>query len=115
MQMAKETDPPVNIEQTCDRIVCGDPEKEVHRLLVTWMSTTKAVQWAATRGYDMLITHEATLWGPEIDILSQPVATVSEVRRPGETRIDTVIRWEPGTYKWEKALEKKSGWRRAVS
>ena len=47
---------------TVDRIIMGDPHKEVKRILVTWMSTLPAVQYAIEHGFDMLMTHEPTFW-----------------------------------------------------
>jgi len=52
----------VDPADTVDRIIIGDPETEVRRVLVTWMSTFDAVRAAATRGCQMLITHEPTFW-----------------------------------------------------
>lgn len=47
---------------TVDRILMGDPERDIRRVLVTWMSTMNAVQAAVDGGYDMLMTHEPTFW-----------------------------------------------------
>jgi len=52
----------VDPEKTVDRIIVGDPDKEVHRALVTWISSFAAVRVAAQRGVDMLVTHEPTFW-----------------------------------------------------
>jgi putative NIF3 family GTP cyclohydrolase 1 type 2 len=52
----------VNPEETVDRIILGDPEAEVTRVLVTWISSFHAVREAAARGCQMLITHEPTFW-----------------------------------------------------
>jgi len=45
-----------------DRIIVGDGEKDVKRVLVTWMSTLPAVRYAAEHGFDMVMTHEPTFW-----------------------------------------------------
>jgi putative NIF3 family GTP cyclohydrolase 1 type 2 len=52
----------VDPEKTVDRIIVGDPQRDIHRVLVTWISSFAAVRHAAERGYDMLITHEPTFW-----------------------------------------------------
>lgn len=52
----------VDRSRTVDRILMGDPERDVRRVLVTWMSTMNAVQAAVDGGYDLLMTHEPTFW-----------------------------------------------------
>jgi putative NIF3 family GTP cyclohydrolase 1 type 2 len=52
----------IDPERTVDRIVTGDPETEVGRVLVTWMSTFDAVRAAIDRGCQLLVTHEPTFW-----------------------------------------------------
>ena len=47
---------------TVDRIILGDGEKEIKRVLVSWMSTLPAVRYAIDNGFDMLMTHEPTFW-----------------------------------------------------
>lgn len=47
---------------TVDRIILGDPDREIKRVLVTWMSTLPAVRYAIENGFDMLMTHEPTFW-----------------------------------------------------
>lgn len=54
----------VDRRSTVDRIVVGDPNREVSRCLVTWMSGFPACREAAKRGVDLLITHEPTFWDP---------------------------------------------------
>ena len=49
-------------ENTVDKIIIGDPEKEIKNIAVTWMSTFDAVKEAVAAGTDMLITHEPTFW-----------------------------------------------------
>ncbi|NLG27651.1 MAG: hypothetical protein GX557_07045 [Chloroflexi bacterium] len=49
-------------DTTVDRIIIGDPDKEVRRVLVTWVSSFAAVQRAVEGGYDLLVTHEPTFW-----------------------------------------------------
>ncbi|MFB3879894.1 MAG: Nif3-like dinuclear metal center hexameric protein [Armatimonadota bacterium] len=52
----------VPAERSVDRVIIGDPEKEVGRVGVTWMSTFARVREAIARGHDLLITHEPTFW-----------------------------------------------------
>jgi len=49
-------------ETTVDRIIIGDPEVEVSRVLVTWMSTFAACRAAVDRGCQLIVTHEPTFW-----------------------------------------------------
>jgi putative NIF3 family GTP cyclohydrolase 1 type 2 len=52
----------VDPDNTVDRIIVGDPETEVSRVLVTWISSFQAVREAVVRGCQMVITHEPTFW-----------------------------------------------------
>jgi len=52
----------VDAAKTVDRVVVGDPQKEVRRVLVTWIASLGAVRAAIERGIDMLMTHEPTFW-----------------------------------------------------
>ena len=52
----------VDPEKTVDRIICGDPEKDVRTAGVTWISSFAAVRAAVEHGVDALITHEPTFW-----------------------------------------------------
>ena len=52
----------VDPANTVDRVIAGDPEKEIERVLVTWISSFAAVITAVERGVDMLMTHEPTFW-----------------------------------------------------
>jgi len=49
-------------ERTVDRIIIGDPDKPIERVLVSWISSFAAVQRAVEGSYDMLVTHEPTFW-----------------------------------------------------
>lgn len=49
-------------EDTVDRIIIGDPETEVSRALVTWMSTFDACRAAVERACQLIVTHEPTFW-----------------------------------------------------
>lgn len=48
--------------KTVDRLIVGDPHKDIRRVLVTWIASFRAVKTAVERGFDMLITHEPTFW-----------------------------------------------------
>jgi len=52
----------VDPEKTVDRVIIGDPDKEVRRVLVTWIASFQAVRAAVERGCDLLMTHEPTFW-----------------------------------------------------
>ena len=52
----------VDADNTVDRIIVGDPDKDIHRVLVTWMPSFAAVRAAVEGGYDMLLGHEPTFW-----------------------------------------------------
>jgi len=54
--------PWVDRARTVDRIIVGDPEKEVGRCVVTWIGSFAAVRAAAKRKADLLIVHEPTFW-----------------------------------------------------
>lgn len=48
-----------NPETTVDKIIIGNPEKEIKTVLVTWISDFRAIKAAVERGFDALITfHE---------------------------------------------------------
>ncbi len=49
-------------EDSVDRFIIGDPEKEVSHIGVTWMSTFANVREAVARGLQLLLTHEPTFW-----------------------------------------------------
>jgi len=64
--------------RTVDRVLIGDIDKEVHKVLVTWMGTTAAVEYAAEHGFDMMIVHEPIFWY-HTDVLEEVFA--NEARR----------------------------------
>lgn len=49
-------------ERTCDGFKFGDPEKEVRKVVVSWMSTMKVIKEAIKRGADFILTHEPTFF-----------------------------------------------------
>ena len=52
----------IDREKTVDRVIVGDPEKEVDRCLVTWMPSFEAVRQMVERGIHFMICHEPTFW-----------------------------------------------------
>jgi len=45
----------VNKDNTVDRIIVGNPDKDIKTILVTWISDLKAVKAAIEGGFDMLV------------------------------------------------------------
>jgi putative NIF3 family GTP cyclohydrolase 1 type 2 len=52
----------IDKQKTVDRIIIGDPQKEINRTAVAWMATFDAVRFAVEKKYDLLVTHEPTFW-----------------------------------------------------
>jgi len=73
--------------KTVDRIIIGDPETEVARALVCWISSFEAVRAAVARECQMLVTHEPTFW-----------AHANELEG---------LNWEPGSASHELAIAKR--------
>jgi len=57
----------VDRRTTVDRIIAGDPETEVDRCLVTWISSFGALRETVNRGFRLLICHEPTFWNHRDD------------------------------------------------
>jgi putative NIF3 family GTP cyclohydrolase 1 type 2 len=70
--------------KTVDKIVWGDPERDIHTCLVTWISSLGAVREAVKRGVDLLITHEPTFYthshDPEIQFVERTGRGVEKLR-----------------------------------
>jgi putative NIF3 family GTP cyclohydrolase 1 type 2 len=47
---------------TVDKIIIGNPDKEIHNIMVTWISSFSTIRTAVENGFDMVITHEPTFW-----------------------------------------------------
>lgn len=47
-------------ENTCDLLIAGDENKEVHKIGTCFKLTAKVIDEAAKQGIDMMITHEPT-------------------------------------------------------
>jgi len=65
--------PWVDRTKSVDRVLIGDIDKEVKKVLVTWMGTTAAVEYAAEQGFDMMIVHEPIFWY-HTDVLKEVLA-----------------------------------------
>lgn len=57
------------IENTCDTVKSGSPEKEIHRLAVTMVPTVDVIRAAREWGADMLLVHEP-LYYDHMDAIS---------------------------------------------
>jgi len=53
----------VTPDNTVDHILLGNSKVDVHRVMVTWISSLHAIRAAVKEEMDMLITHEPTFWG----------------------------------------------------
>ena len=58
----------VDRQTTADRILTGDPEKDVEYCLVTWMASLRALRCAVERDCPLLICHEPMFWGNQGDL-----------------------------------------------
>ena len=54
--------PWVNRDRTVDRVIIGDPEKQVDECVVTWMPSFKALRKMIEQGIFFMICHEPTFW-----------------------------------------------------
>ena len=54
--------PWVDSNDTVDKVIIGDPEKPLSKILVVWQSSVKSIEHAIKGGYDALITHEPTFY-----------------------------------------------------
>ena len=75
-----ERAPWVDPEKTVDKIIVGNPEKEIRTVLVTWISSLAAVRTAIDRGFNMLMTHEPTFYD-HLDINRERTETGKEKLR----------------------------------
>lgn len=51
---------PLPEEKTCDRLIAGCYDNEVHKIVTTFMATVDVIRKAVEIGADMIITHEPT-------------------------------------------------------
>ena len=49
-------------ERSCDKLILGDPEAEVKKIVTTFMVTLPVLQKAAELGANLIISHEPTLF-----------------------------------------------------
>ena len=54
--------PWVDPENTVDKIIIGNPDKEISKILVVWQPSLATVRYAADNGYDAIMTHEPTFY-----------------------------------------------------
>ena len=54
--------PWVNRADTEDKIIIGDPKKEIKKLMVVWQASLEAVKKAAAGGYDAIMANEPTFY-----------------------------------------------------
>jgi len=52
----------VDRERTVDGILLGDPEKDIRKVLITWMPSFDVLRTAVERGFDMVMPHEPTFF-----------------------------------------------------
>ena len=57
----------VDRDHTVDRVIVGDPEKDVDRCVVTWMPSLFALRHAVEREIKLTICHEPTFWNHRDD------------------------------------------------
>ena len=71
----------IDPENTVDRIIVGDPDKEVSRAMVTWISSFQAVRIAVERQVDMLVTHEPTFWVHANELEAMDAGDVERIKK----------------------------------
>ena len=72
----------VNPERTCDKVIAGDPTREVKTVGVGWFASIDDLRAAVELGCDLFVTHEPTFWRHDPDL---------ELRRkdePGKTKAE---------------------------
>lgn len=57
---------PLPSDKTCDHLMAGRLDQEVHRIATTFMATVDVIRRAADLGIDLIITHEPT-WFTGLD------------------------------------------------
>ncbi|NCO43267.1 MAG: hypothetical protein COZ06_21775 [Armatimonadetes bacterium CG_4_10_14_3_um_filter_66_18] len=71
----------VDPRNTVDRIIIGDGDGDVHRVLVTWISSFAAVRAAVERGCEALITHEPTFYVHAAELANLPDSDTARQKR----------------------------------
>lgn len=52
--------PPLPPDRTCDRLMAGDPNRQVRKVATTFMATVAVIRTAIALGADLIVTHEPT-------------------------------------------------------
>lgn len=78
----------LNPAQTVDKIIIGDPEREISKTAVTWISSFSAIRAAVNQGCQMLITHEPTFWSHT-------------------NELESSTQWQPGSLIYDIGTRKK--------
>ena len=81
----------ISLENTVDKIIVGDPDKEIRRALVTWVSSFRAVRAAVDKGVDMLITHEPTFYKHANELSAEGRTQIGEEKRRFIERTGLVV------------------------
>ena len=58
--IAKTGNTPLPYDKTCDHLMAGDPNKDVGKIVTTFMATVDVIRKAIQLGADMIVTHEPT-------------------------------------------------------
>lgn len=58
----------VDRASTVDKIIMGDPQKNIRKILVSLYPDLRAVKYAIDNSFDMLITHEPTFWNHSAEL-----------------------------------------------
>ena len=66
--------------KTVDRVIVGDPGKNVSRALVMWMASFAALRAAAERDVELIICHEPTFWEHRDEVSEKSMAALEKRR-----------------------------------
>ena len=70
----------VDRNKSVDRVIVGDPEKNVSRVLVAWMPSFSALRTAVDGGVELFICHEPTFWEHRDEIPENRTAALEKRR-----------------------------------
>lgn len=59
-RIKEKTGAVIPLEETCDRLMAGDPDMEIKKIGCTFMATVDVIRKAAGEGVNFIITHEPT-------------------------------------------------------
>ncbi len=71
----------VDWADTCDGFLHGDPEAEVAGMVAAWIPTTMAIEEAAARGANLIVTHEPAFFTERLYREHPASRRVAEARR----------------------------------